>query len=175
KRRVYKNEHEFLDNNRVDCDAFVKFVKQLKDHSLKLDNRVYRTRVLKEELGSCVITNPNNAELETMRDKVGELTAYSNNLAERNLKLERFRVKQERANKRAKGEKPLIDLLATNWTALFNEMEDSITKKGILTDCYNQCKQDKGITHKETLDYLVFQEYLPLKMVELGYFPRKTQ
>lgn len=170
KRRVYKDEHEFLDTHRVECESFIKFVKTLKDYSVRLDNRVYSPRVLKEELGKQIITNPNNAELESMRDRLDTLTAECGAMASRMLALEKYRVKQDRANQRARGEFPAIDLLKADWQNQFNQV-DSVTRKGILYDCY-KLHQEKGLSDKATLDYLVFQETLPMKLVELGYFLR---
>lgn len=73
KRRMYKNEYDFLNNNRINCDAFIKFIKDIREYSKKVCDSRYNTRVLKSELGRVRITSENNSELVKLREQVKQL------------------------------------------------------------------------------------------------------
>lgn len=177
KRRIYKNEHEFLDNNRVDCDAFIKFIKEVKNYSQKVCDKMYNTRILKKELGEVHIVNENNSELIYLRGRVKELENIQKcNMDEDAIKriiaLEKFRIKQGRNIKREKGEVVPIDLLVGNWKELFNGM-DSETKKGMLKDCYDVYQKNDSIKDKSVADYVVWNEILPNYLYDKKYFIKK--
>lgn len=177
KRRLYKNEHEFLDNNRVDCDSFIKFIKEVKNYSQKVCDKIYSTRVLKEELGKVHIVSENNSELVYLRRRVVELeNAPKCNMDEATIKriiaLEKFRIKQSRNMNREKGEIVPIDLLVGNWKELFNDM-DSETKKGMLEDCYDIYQKNDNIQDKSVADYVVWNDILPKYLYNKRYFLKK--
>lgn len=50
-RRIYKDEHNFLDEHRGEAGGFIKFIKELNKFNEKLLTRGYNTRILKNELG----------------------------------------------------------------------------------------------------------------------------
>lgn len=177
KRRLYKNEYNFLDNNRVNCDYFIKFIKDVENYSQRVCDKIYSTKVLKEELGKVHITNENNSELLKLRERVSQLEKESkllnvpsnvNAYEKRLLVLEKFRVKQDRKNKRDKGEIVAIDNLSSNWKVLFEKL-DSTTKKGILDECYSLL-DDMYKQNSEVADYLVWNEVLPQCLYNKKYF-----
>lgn len=185
KRRLYKNEYDFLDNNRVNCDSFIKFIKEIRNYSQKVCDKRYSTRVLKEELGKVHIINENNSELQKLRGMVKQLEHENNMLKEnlsnsttdssyidRVLKLEKLRLKQERRIGREKGEIVYIDVLEPNWKELFNSM-DSDTKKGMLKDCYDAFNAGAYIKEKAIADYIVWNEILPKYLYDKKYFIKK--
>lgn len=177
KRRLYKNEHEFLDNNRADCDSFIKFIKEVKNYSQKVCDKMYSTRILKKELGEVHIINENNSELIYLRERVKELENIQkcnmdDDAIKRIIALEKFRIKQGRNIKRNKGEVVPIDLLVCNWKELFNDM-DSETKKGILKDCYDIYQKNDSIKDKSVADYVVWNEILPNYLYDKKYFIKK--
>lgn len=150
-RRTYKNEKQFLDSNRQDCDCFVKFVKNLKEFSDSVEHFVYKPRVLKDVLGEKISTNQVN---------------ISEDVVERLLALEKFQVKQQRINKRNKGEQVDIDLLKPNYQNLFRKLDEE-TQKSLIEECegiYSGVKIDK------IRDYIVLNQILPQQLVKHGYF-----
>lgn len=177
KRRIHKNEHDFLDNNRVDCDAFIKFIKEVKNYSQKVCDKMYSTRILKKELGEVHIVNENNSELIYLRERVEELEKIQkcdidDDAIKRIIALEKFRIKQGRNIKREKGEVVPIDLLVGNWKELFNDM-DSETKNGMLKDCYDVYQKSDNIKDKSVADYVVWNEILPNYLYDKKYFIKK--
>lgn len=164
KRRLHKNEIELLENNKVDCQNFIKFIQTIKDFSSHVDNRVYSTRVLKDELGDKLIVSENNKLIKELKEQV----KISDDIISRLLSLEKFNLKQNRKCKREKGEVVSIDMLVGNWRELFNEL-DNETRNGILTDSYNVYK---GVDIKEVKDYIVWNDILPDMLVEKKYFLR---
>lgn len=178
-RRVYKNEHEFLENNKYDCDSFIKFIKELKQYSEKVCNNIYRPRVLKQQLGTRIIVSDNNAELKALKEKVSELEAKQHEVKDNNtlqylIKLEKYKVKQTRAEKRAKGDRVPIDELVTGWREEFNNKLDEQTKKAILGDCYAIYRKDEERPmFKELEDLVVWNEILPHQLMVKEYFLKK--
>lgn len=185
KRRLYKNEYDFLDKNRVNCDSFIKFIKEIRSYSQKVCDKKYSTRVLKEELGKVHIVNENNSELQKLRGMVKQLEQENNILKEnlsnaptdssyidRVLKLEKLRLKQERRIGREKGEVVYIDVLEPNWKDSFNAM-DADTKKGMLKDCYDAFNAGSYIKEKTIADYIVWNEILPKYLYDKKYFIKK--
>lgn len=177
KRRLYKNEYSFLDNNRVNCDYFIKFIKDVESYSQRACDKLYSTKVLKEELGKVHITNVNNSELLKLREKVfqlekeAKLLNTSSNIdvyKERLLALEKFRVKQDRKNKRDKREIVAVDNLSSNWKVLFEKL-DSTTRKEMLDDCYSLLG-DLYKDNSEVADYIVWNETLPQYLYDKKYF-----
>lgn len=164
KRRLHKNEIELLENNKIDCQNFIKFINTIKEFSSHVDNRVYSTRVLKDELGDKLIVSENNKLIKELKEQV----KISDDIISRLLSLEKFNLKQNRKCKREKGEVVSIDMLVGNWRELFNEL-DNETRNGILTDSYNVYK---GVDIKEVKDYIVWNDILPDMLVEKKYFLR---
>lgn len=164
KRRLYKNEVELLEKNKVDCQTFIKFIQTIKEFSSEVDNRIYNTRVMKEQIGNKIITSENNLLIKELKEQV----KISDDIISRLLSLEKFNIKQHRKNRREKGEVVSVDILVGNWRELFNEL-DSETRNGILTDSYNVYK---GVDIKEVKDYIVWNDILPDMLVEKKYFLR---
>ena len=164
KRRLYKNEVELLEKNKVDCQTFIKFIQTIKEFSSEVDNRIYNTRVMKEQIGNRIIASENNLLIKELKEQA----KISDDIISRLLSLEKFNIKQHRKNRREKGEVVSVDMLVGNWRELFNEL-DNETRNGILTDSYNVYK---GVDIKEVKDYIVWNDILPDMLVEKKYFLR---
>ena len=176
KRRLFKNEHEFLDNHRVECEAFTKFVKEVKNYSQRICDKKYTTRVLKEELGAVHIVNENNSELVALRERIAELESMkpTNNEAVEDefLNLVKYKLKMKRKEDREKKNVVAIDLLYPQWRDMFNGMDEQ-TKKGILFDAYStydKCASENVIGSKKVRDYVVWNDVLPRLLFDKGYF-----
>lgn len=176
KRRLFKNEHEFLDNHRVECEAFTKFVKEIKNYSQRICDKKYTTRVLKEELGAVHIVNENNSELVALRERIAELESIkpTNNEAVEDefLNLVKYKLKMKRKEDREKKNVVAIDLLYPQWRDMFNGMDEQ-TKKGILFDAYStydKCASENVIGSKKVRDYVVWNGVLPRLLFDKGYF-----
>lgn len=164
KRRLHKNEIELLENNKVDCQNFIKFIQTIKDFSSKVDNRIYHTRVLKEEIGIKIITSENNSRIKELENAVNG----GDSLVSKLMELEKANLKFRRKECRDKGEIVAIDRLKPNWKDMFNSLDD-ITKKGILDEAYSKYND---IDLKEVKDFRVWQEILPQLLVDKKYFLR---
>lgn len=183
KRRLYKNEYDFLDNNRVNCDSFIKFIKDIRNYSQKICDKRYSTRVLKEELGAVHIINENNSELVYLRDTINKLdkenkqlknnhTNTDNCYVDRIIRLEKFRIKQERKINREKGNPVWIDKIYGNWKELFEKL-DKETKESILKEVYDKYRECNILHDKEIMDYIVWNDMLPNTLFIKGYFLKK--
>lgn len=176
KRRLYKNEKEFLDKFRMECGQFIKFIKELKSYSQTVCDKKYNTRVLKEELGKVHITNENNSELLTLRDRVKELESKPTidiNIEDSMLRLEKFRVKQQRKNDRESGRVVHVDKLDSGWVNMFSQLDD-ITRNEILTEAYKEyTSRDRCVNLKTVKDYIVWNEILPKMLYDKKYFLKK--
>lgn len=151
-RRVYKNEKQFLETNKIDCEHFISFIKNLKEYSNGIEKCIYKPRILKDILGEKIKPNQELPE----------------EIVERLFNLEKYNIKQERINKRAKGQKVDIDLLKSNYQDLFKTL-DKETQEGIMQDCENQYK---GVPIPKIKEYTIMFSILPQRLVELGYFLR---
>ena len=150
-RRTYKNEKQFLDSNKQECEHFIKFVKNLKEFSSGVEHYVYKPRVLKDILGDKIQTNQ---------------ISISSDVIDRLLALEKFQVKQQRINKRNKGELVDIDLLKPNYQNLFRKL-DTETQQAIIKDCENIYS---GVDIPQIKEYIVINQILPAQLYKLGYF-----
>lgn len=166
KRRLHKNEIELLENNKVDCQNFIKFIQTIKDFSSKVDNRVYHTRVLKEEIGIKIITSENNSRIKELENAVNADDSIITKLME----LEKSNLKFRRKDMRDRGELVPIDKLKPNWRDMFNAL-DELTKKGMLDEAYAKYRD---IDLKEVKDFRVWQEILPQMLVEKKYFLKEV-
>lgn len=180
KRRIVKNEFDFLQNNRTECQGFIDFLKKIDLHINKIENKVYNTKILKEEVSPVVVVNSNNAiikDLETENEKlkieIEELKKNTNylqtndDIKKRLLELEKMKLKEDRKRQREKGEKISIDYLHSNWKEMFNAELDDITKNGIINDCYSKYS---GINIKEVRDYNVWNKIIPDYLYSKKYF-----
>lgn len=182
KRRLYKNEIEFLTVNKSDCQSFINFINSMKEYSKTLDDRIYNTRILKEQIGNFMITSKNNSRLNNLRErnlelenKVKELEIKVNNsqmgVSEETINrlytLEQANLKETRRKKREKGEKVSIDYLKPNWRDLFQKELDPLTKNGVINDCYAKYS---GINIKKIRDLDVWERILPDYLYEKKWF-----
>ncbi|MGL5965457.1 MAG: hypothetical protein ACRCZ2_13830 [Fusobacteriaceae bacterium] len=179
KRRLFKNEYDFLDNHRTECTSFIKFIKDVRQHSQRVCNKLYTMRVLKEELGGMIVCNENNSELIHLREENAELKAqasqsvvYDNKTENRMLELEKMAIKQNRNLLRKNGGVPVIDKLELNWKDMFLKNMDEQTRVGLLKDCNDAYN---GADFKTVKEWVVMNDILPRKLVELGYFTKKNR
>lgn len=175
KRRLYKDEKNFLDVHRTDCSHFIKFIKDLKVYSEGACSRSYSTRVLKEELGTVLSVNENNSELISLRERVKELennnsNSLSREIIDRLLSLEKFNIKQTRKMQREAGQKIALDKLENNWKDMFFKKLDEHTRNGILDDCR---KMYKNVDIEEIREWEIMNDILPTRLVQLNYFVKK--
>lgn len=184
KRRIYKNEIEFIQNNKTECQGFIDFIKRINEYSLKLINKTYHTRVLNEETDNIIITNKHNStikdleeENEQLKLRIEELENTSTQIItdipmevkERLLNLEKQNLKLERKKNREQGKDVAIDYLVPNWKERFNAELDDLTKNGIISDCYAKYT---GINLKEVRDLDVWGRIIPEYLVEKKYFTK---
>lgn len=184
KRRIYKNEIEFIQNNKTECQGFIDFIKRINEYSLKLINKTYHTRVLNEETDNIIITNKHNStikdleeENEQLKLRIEELentstqiiTDIPTEVKERLLNLEKQNLKLERKKNREQGKDVAIDYLVPNWKERFNAELDDLTKNGIISDCYAKYT---GINLKEVRDLDVWGRIIPEYLVEKKYFTK---
>lgn len=184
KRRIYKNEIEFIQNNKTECQGFIDFIKRINEYSLKLINKTYHTRVLNEETDNIIITNKHNStikdleeENEQLKLRIEELENTSTQIItdipmevkERLLNLEKQNLKLERKKNREQGKDVAIDYLVPNWKERFNTELDDLTKNGIISDCYAKYT---GINLKEVRDLDVWGRIIPEYLVEKKYFTK---
>lgn len=184
KRRIYKNEIEFIQNNKTECQGFIDFIKRINEYSLKLINKTYHTRVLNEETDNIIITNKHNStikdleeENEQLKLRIEELENASTQIItdipmevkERLLNLEKQNLKLERKKNREQGKDVAIDYLVPNWKERFNAELDDLTKNGIISDCYAKYT---GINLKEVRDLDVWGRIIPEYLVEKKYFTK---
>lgn len=177
KRRFYKDEIAFLSARKEECSAFINFVKDVRKYSESMLDRVYTTRVLKQELGVMTIVNENNSELKSLRAKIQQLekNVIPQELKDRLLALEKFNLKQQRKAHREAGQPIAIDKLLPNWSDLFNKLDD-ITKNGIIQELSElRATRNKGKAYviKEVEDFLLMNDDLPRHLVRVGYFLKK--
>lgn len=164
KRRLHKNEVELIEKNKLDCQAFVKFIQIVKDFSSEIDNRVYKTRILKEEIGINLIASENNTMIKELKEKVN----MNEEVVQRLLELEKSNLKFRRKEAREKGQVVAIDKIKPNWKDLINTL-DTQTKQGIIDDAY---KIYKGVDIADVKDFVVWNSILPELLFEKGYFLR---
>ncbi|MGL5970533.1 MAG: hypothetical protein ACRCZL_00805 [Cetobacterium sp.] len=174
KRRLFKNENDFLDNHRVECGSFIKFIKEVRVHSQRVCDKLYTMRVLKEELGGMIVCNENNSELvhlrqenENLKLKADKMIEVDSRLEKRMLELEKSNIKQGRNLSRKNGGVPMIDKLELNWKDMFLKRMDEETRVGILGDCNNSYN---GVNMATVKEWVVMNDILPRRLVELGYF-----
>lgn len=178
KRRIYKNEIEFIQNNKTECQGFIDFIKKINEYSLKLINKTYHTRILNEETDNIIITNKHNSTIKDLEDeneqlklKIEELENNPNitvidvpsDVKERLLALEKQNLKLERKKNREQGKDVAIDYLVPNWKERFNAELDDLTKNGIISDCYAKYT---GVNLKEVRDLDVWGRIIPEYLVE---------
>lgn len=164
KRRLHKNEVELIEKNKLDCQAFVKFIQIVKDFSSEIDNRVYKTRILKEEIGINLITSENNTMIKELKEKVN----MNEEVVQRLLDLEKSNLKFRRKEAREKGQVVAIDKIKPNWKDLINTL-DTQTKQDIIDDAY---KMYKGVDIAEVKDFAVWNSIIPELLLAKGYFLR---
>lgn len=164
KRRLHKNELHLIENNKIECGAFIRFIKACREYSEQVDNRIYTTRVLKEKIGEELIASENNKMIEELKEK----TKVSEDMIIKIMELEKSNLKFRRKEMREQRQPVAIDLLKPNWRDMFNALDDE-TKKGILTDAYAKYNE---VDIKEVRDFRVWQEILPQMLVEKKYFLR---
>jgi hypothetical protein len=178
KRRLIKNEYSFLDNQRVDCEAFIKFIKEVRSYSLRVCDKKYTTRVLKEELGKVQICNSNNSELITLRERVAELESQKEKvpvgteIEDEFLSLVKYKIKSKRKEDREKKIVVPIDKLYPQWREMFNSMDEE-TKVGILADAessYNKCSRENVMGSKKVKEHVIWNDVLPRILYNKGYF-----
>lgn len=177
KRRFYKDEIAFISAREDECTTFINFIKEVRKYSEGMLDRVYTTRVLKEELGVMCITNENNSELKSLRNKIQQLekNVIPQELKDRLLSLEKFNLKQQRKAHREAGQFIAIDKLLPNWSDLFNKL-DAVTKNGIIQELSElRATKNKGKAYiiKEVEDFLLMNDDLPRHLVRVGYFLKK--
>lgn len=179
KRRVYKTEMEFLDNNRVETQGFLDFLRKIDEETRKLDNKIYSTKVLKEEMESVVIVSKNNDLLKDLEDENKKLqtkilefqNGYSQAIPEevrtRLYNLEKFNLKEKRKKQREKGQLVAIDKLKSNWKELFFSELDVLTRNGIMEDCYAKYT---GVNMDEIKELEMWGTIIPEYLYEKKYF-----
>lgn len=180
KRRLYKNEYDFLDKNRFDCESFIKFIKEIRNYSQRICDKTYSTRVLKEELGKVHIVNENNSKLSELKELV-EALKNENDMLKSNgsscdkdyidkiIKLEKYRIKQVRKNNREKGIEVWADFMQLNWKQLFDNL-DKQTKEAFIKDAYDKYRDSNNLQQKDIMDYVVWNDILPNMLFSKGYF-----
>lgn len=157
KRRLHKNEIALLEANKGDCEAFIRFIVTAREFSNKVDNYVYKTRVMKEVVGETLIASENNQLLKSLKEKA-ELT---DDIINRLLCLEKFTLKQVRKNKREKKELVAVDMLKNNWKKLFENLEETL--KNIIIkeaeDIYD--KRANSVAVPEIKEFVVWSDIIP--------------
>lgn len=164
-RRCYKNEIELLENNKIDCQNFIKFINIVQEFSSHIDNRLYNVRVLKEELGDKLIVSENNRLIEELKEKA----KVSDDIIQRLIELEKNNLKNIRKTMREKGEVVSVDKLDRDWLNKFNTELDKETRNNIIDECY---KKYTGVNIKEVRDYTVWSNIIPNYLYEKKYFLR---
>ena len=156
-RRTYKNEKQFLENNKIECENFINFLKNLKGFSEEVQHFVYKPRILKTLLGEKIkpTATQNNNDKELSKEVIDRL-----------FNLEKYNLKMNRKVKREKGEEVDIDLLKQNYKDLFFKL-DIETREGILKDCESIYS---GVDIPQIKEYLIMNDVLPSRLVELKYF-----
>lgn len=150
-RREYKNEKQFLDANKVDCEHFISFIKNLKSFSNNVEHYIYKPRVLKDIIGEKINVNQKN---------------ISEDVIERLLALEKMNIKQSRQIKRSKGELVEIDLLKNNFIDLFKKLDEQ-TRTSLLLDCEQIYK---GVEIDKVKEYVIYNSILPYVLYKNNYF-----
>lgn len=185
KRRLFKNEIEFIDNHRTETQGFLDFLAEIDKEAKKIDNKLYSTRILKEDIGHVVITSEHNDLLVDLENENKELKQKLNNIEripnqntipqdvkDRLYSLEKFNLKEKRKRQREKGQPVAIDYLKQNWKDLFNSELDDLTKNGIIKDCYEKYT---GVNIKEIKDLEVWGTIIPEYLVEKQYFLKEKE
>lgn len=184
KRRLFKNEIEFIDNHRTETQGFLDFLEEIDKEARKIDNKLYSTRILKEDIGHIVITSENNDMLKDLENENKKLKKRINDLEnspmeyipqdvkDRLYNLEKFNLKETRKKQREKGQDIAIDHLKQNWRELFNSELDDLTKNGIINDCYAKYS---GVNIKEIRDLDVWNRIIPEYLVEKKYFIKNKE
>lgn len=185
KRRLFKNEIEFIDNHRTETQGFLDFLSEIDKEAKKIDNKLYSTRILKEDIGHVVITSEHNDLLVDLENENKELKQKLNNIEripnqntipqdvkDRLYSLEKFNLKEKRKRQREKGQPVAIDYLKQNWKDLFNSELDDLTKNGIIKDCYDKYT---GVNIKEIKDLEVWGTIIPEYLVEKQYFLKEKE
>lgn len=185
KRRLFKNEIEFIDNHRTETQGFLDFLAEIDKEAKKIDNKLYSTRILKEDIGHVVITSEHNDLLVDLENENKELKQKLNNIEripnqntipqdvkDRLYSLEKFNLKEKRKRQREKGQPVAIDYLKQNWKDLFNSELDDLTKNGIIKDCYDKYT---GVNIKEIKDLEVWGTIIPEYLVEKQYFLKEKE
>lgn len=180
KRRLFKNEIDFIQNHKTETQGFLDFIKKINEETIKLENRLYSTRVLKENIGDVLVLNKNNSiikdlenENEELKEQLSKLSesqqgpSLTDDIKERLFILEKNDLKEERKKQRNNGDKVAIDYLLPNWKELFNTELDEITKNGIISDCYAKYK---GVDIKEVRDMKVWGSIIPEYLFQKKYF-----
>lgn len=182
KRRLFKNELDFIDNHRIETQGFLDFLELINKTIQKNNDKIYSTRILKEDIGHVLITTENNSLLKTLEDENKELKNKINEIENNEIKtitvipddiknrlysLEKFNLKEKRKKQRENGEPVAIDNLKSNWRDLFNQELDDVTKNGIIQDCYSKYS---GVNIKEIRDLEVWGTIIPEYLVEKKYF-----
>ena len=172
KRRIIKNEFEFINEYRSELSTYIEFQKEVKKFCNKLNNKKYTLAL--EEVDTDIIKSVNlkhNDEIEIMElkkenDKLIKELDGNKELLDRFIKTERTVIKMSRQISREKNEIVPIDKLDKNWRNLFNNL-DSQTKNEILTTCYNHYSD---LDLKPLKDLYVWEKILPQFLYEHNYF-----
>lgn len=157
KRRLHKNEITLLEANKNDCEAFIRFIKTTREFSDRVDNYVYKTRVMKEVVGDTLIASENNQLLKSLKEKA----ELSEDVINRLLCLEKFTLKQVRKNKREKKELVVVDMLKNNWKVLFENLEGTI-KNSIITEAESiYDKRENAVAVPQVKEFVVWSDIIP--------------
>lgn len=84
KRRLFKNEIEFIQNNKTETQGFIDFIKKINEQTIRLQNKLYNTRILKEDLGHVIVTSKHNDLIKTLEEENKELKERLTELEQQN-------------------------------------------------------------------------------------------
>lgn len=157
-RRLFKTECEFLLAYKKEAQDFIIFMNKIMQTSEKIDNKLYSTRVLKEEDKKYVlVTSENNNKLKKLEEENKKLKDEKNILAKELCNLEFYNVDNTNIK------------LDNNWKNLFNKLDK--TKK---QELINKAElKYSGVNIKEIKDKVVFEKYLPEVLIESKLFLSK--
>lgn len=174
-RRVYKNELSFLKENKELVPSYIQFMKNRAKATVNNSTSYYNTKQLTAQLGSVFVSDnvkENSETISELKRNIDRLEkgydavdAYVNRL----LSLEKMRIKQERKTKRENNQLVVIDQLKNNWKDLFNALQDK-DRLSILKEVYDMTRKSTGFTDKTLIDFLVWQESLPIYLYRHNMF-----
>lgn len=150
-RREYKNEKQFLESHKSECDSFISFIKNLKTFSESVEHYIYKPRVLKDVVGEKINVNQKS---------------LSQDAIDRLIYLEKANIKQLRQIKRSKGLLVEIDFLKNNFADLFKKM-DVETQNSIIKECEELYT---GVDIPQVKEFLIYNDILPIVLYKHKYF-----